>query len=379
MIVPADDLLGHPGADSFASSGASRVTEPQVRDTSHALFTERYWYMGCVVPSGKMVFGAGLGYYANRKVMDGYAGLTEGSRQHVFCASRHCRTDPLTPAIGPLCVEVEEPLRVHRIVLGANESALTMDLRFTASLPPNDEGRDRVVRAGELVADVSRFVQMGRYDGWIAVDGRRVQLRQHECWGARDRSWGLRVEARTDDSSPPVTRFRPMLFLWVCAQFEGHGYHLFLKEDAPGVARSFVGNQTFASGAPSREIQSIEHDLQWQQDPHAQRILRGELQMTFADGERSTLRLRVLPGWFSLKAGMYGGYDGWFQGDDRGPLHCAGRSWDLADPATRRKLRTLAEQAAEFTEGSETGFGTIQAGIGKGFARYPEVQDQPFM
>lgn len=379
MITQADDLLGHPSADHFPPEDSAPVAAPSVSDTEHAMFTERFWYMGALVPAGDVVFGAGLGYYANRKIMDGYVGVTLDGTQYAFSGSRQCRSDPLTPTIGPMRIEIEEPMRVHRIVLGPNDSPLTVDLRYTSSLPPNDEGRDRVIRRGEMVADVSRFVQLGNYEGWIDIGGRRLQVRRAECWGARDRSWGLRAEARTDESSPPVTRFKPMLFLWVCAQFKDHGIHFFLKEDAPGAVRSFVGDQTFGSGAAAREMVAVEHDLEWQDDPHSQRILRGELRLRFADGKTKLLRLRVLPGWFSLKAGMYGGYEGWFQGDDKGPLHTASRVWSLSDPLARRKLRSLAEQVVEFRDGEEIGFGTIQASVAPGFGRYPEIQGRPFM
>ena len=378
MIVAEDDLLGHATSASFGAEPA-RVHEPGLPDTAQSIFTERYWYMGALIPEGDIVFGAGLGYYANRKIMDGYAGVTLNGTQHAFSASRRCADDPLTPAIGPLRIEIEEPMRMHRIVLEENESGLALDLRFTAGLPINDEGRDRVVRRGEVVADVSRYVQMGRWDGWIEAAGQRVRVEAAQSCGARDRSWGLRTEARTDESAPPVTRFNPVLFLWVCAQFEGHGYHFFLKEDAPGVVRSLVGNQTFSSGAPAREIASVEHDLEWRSDPCAQRVARGELRLHFVDGSITRLSVRVMPGWFALKAGLYGGFEGWFQGDDKGALHTASRSWDLHDPSTRRKLRTLAEQVVEFREGGATGFGTLQAGVAKGFGRYPEVQELPFM
>ncbi|MDQ2735266.1 MAG: hypothetical protein M3Y55_09825, partial [Pseudomonadota bacterium] len=144
MITAEDDLLGHATADSHSASTASQVIRPAIPDTDRAMFTERYWYMGALLPAGDMVFSAGLGYYVNRKIMDGFAGVTLNGRQHAYCASRHSGSDPLTPTIGALRIEIEEPLRVHRIVLEPNESSLRMDLRFTASLPINDEGRDLV-------------------------------------------------------------------------------------------------------------------------------------------------------------------------------------------------------------------------------------------
>ncbi|VTU45537.1 hypothetical protein SRS16P2_00198 (plasmid) [Variovorax sp. SRS16] len=380
MIASQDDGLGHGSADHFTTDG-QQVTTPAIADTPHAMFTERYWYMGALVPEGDFVFGAGLGYYANRKVMDGYVSVSRGGRQYSFSASRQCAVDPLVSAIGAMRITVEEGLKAHRIQLGANASGLALDLRFNAAMAPNDEGRDKVVRGGQLMADVSRYIQFGHYTGWVELEGSRTEVAGTQCWGARDRSWGLRTEARTDASSPPLTRFRPMMFLWVCAQFEGHGIHLFLKEDAPGQVRSLVANESYPphAGRPASEIVEVEHDIEWQEDPFAQRIAGGTLRLRFADGRRKILRMRALPGWLSLKAGMYGGYRGWFQGDDKGPLHTATQAWNLADPGTRRELRTLAEQVIEFSDGDAVGYGTIQGGVAEGFAKYPEVQQQPMM
>ena len=380
MITAKDDLLGHASADHFGDDG-QQVTVPVVADTPHAMFTERYWYMGSLVPSGNVVLGAGLGYYANRKVMDGYVSVSIGGIQYAFSGSRACSSDPLEPKIGPMRLTVEAGLHAHRIELEPNASGLSLDLRFHSSLPPNDEGRDKVVRNGELVADVSRYVQFGHYSGWVQVGQQRMEIAAEDCWGARDRSWGLRTEARADESSPPLTRFRPMMFFWLCAQFADHGIHIFLKEDAPGKVRSLVANETYAeaSGRPASVIVQVDHEIEWQDDPFAQRIAGGTLVLHMANGDKKTLQMRALPGWLSLKAGMYGGFEGWFQGDDKGELYTAARIWPLEQPDVRRSLRTLAEQVIEFREGEQVGYGTIQCGVAQGFAKYPEVQSQPMM
>ena len=371
IIQPNDDLLGH--------QTSRPMSQPAEADRGGAIFTERFWYMGTTVPDGAIVFGAGLGYYPNRGIMDGYAGITVEGVQYCFRASRHTNLAPLSTEIGALRISVNEGLKDHRIELGQNESGLSMDLNYQACLPPNDEGRDILERPEGIVSDVSRFVQFGRYDGWIKFRDRRWEFNAAQCWGARDRSWGLRLEARTDESHPPVTRFRALFFGWVCAQFGDRGIHFFLKETAPGKPRFFVGNETYANGKAARAIIAVEHELEWFDDHFSQHLKAGRLTLRFADGNQTVLKIRALPGRFYLKAGLYGGLDGWFQGDDRGQLHSAHDIWSHADVKTRRKLRTLAEQVVEFDDNGDIGYGTIQAGVSAGYPKYQEIQHLPAM
>lgn len=375
-ITDDDDRLGH--------QTAQRIARPAFADAgAHGgVFTERFWYMGTNAPKGDFVFGAGLGYYPNRRVMDGYVGVTVGGVQHAFHASRHLGSTPFRTQIGPMTIDVARNMRWHRIELAPNDSGLTLQIEFGGAFSPNDEGLDTLAKDGKVVSQVSRFVQMGHYTGWVEVDGRRLEFTpENPLWGARDRSWGLRLESRTDESHPPVTRFRPLLFMWVCAQFESSAIHFFLKESAPGVTRFMVGDETFAigSGQAPRKIVRVEHDIAWSGDPHSQFIAGGRFVLHFEDGTQRTLRMRALPGKFFLKAGLYGGWRGWFQGDDKGPLHLSNVRWNHGDPETRRELRTLAEQAIEFDDDGRRGWGTVQGGVAEGYPRYHEVQHLPPM
>ena len=44
--------------------------------------------------------------------------------------------------------------------------------------------------------------------------------------------------------------------------------------------------------------------------------------------------------------------------------------WTLADPQTRRLARTLSDHVIEVTDGDEVGYGIVEYGVGKGYARY---------
>jgi hypothetical protein len=102
-----------------------------------------------------------------------------------------------------------------------------------------------------------------------------------------------------------------------------------------------------------------------------------QLQLRFADGSERPVSVRVLPTKYFLKGGLYGGLDGWFHGDDRGKLYFEHDVWDLNDPATRRRVRTLADQVIEVRDGDEVGYGIIEYGVGKGYAMYEGVQAHP--
>lgn len=371
-LTATDDYLGHQTATPFSEVGMA--------DTKHAIFTERFWYMGTIAPAGDTVFGFGLGYYPNRGVMDCYAAVTLDGVQHNFRASRSTANQPLSSAVGPLEFEVVEGMREHRILLRPNESGLSMDLRFLSDRQLHDEGRETRHRGDALLSDVTRFVQTGVYEGAITLNGKTIPVSPETCWGARDRSWGLRVEARSDESHPPVSRFPPIFYAFFCAHFPDHSIHFFFKENPDGSYRLFCGDEVGRQGArPPRRIVALEHDIAWAKDDFGQHVERGVFRLTYEDGGTKDLPFTAKPGRLYLKGGLYGGLRGWFQGDPRGELHTEHNTWSFADAADRREARTLAEQVLEIRDGDAVGYGTLQSGVAEGYTKYQEIQHLPPM
>ena len=373
MLTPQDDLIGHQSATTFDHVGTSDPT-----------WMERLWYTGHPLAGGEIIFDIGLGYHPNRNVMDVFAGVATGPRaggvQHNFRASRHARPNPLETAVGPLRIEVLEGLRRHRLRLEPNASGVSFDLEFVASMNPHEEHPHFRRRQGRVTEDMARVQQLGRYRGFIEAGGTRHEVTPETWWGQRDHSWGLRAEMRTDETHPPVTFYPPFLFLWTTVQFAGRGLHLFLKERAPGDTIYLTGEEVSAVGTRpgrGRKLAALTHDITWAEDPHGQTVRSAKLEAIFSDGTRKPLTLRTLPGRFWLKGGLYGGLDGWFQGDDKGKLHVAHEQWKLGDPAVRKLVRTLADHVIEVTDGTEVGHGIMEYGVGEGYARYAEVQRHP--
>ena len=159
MLTPQDDLLGHQTPATFDQPSSSDLR-----------WTERYWYSGHCVPGGDMIFDIGLGHYANRNVMDAFAGVTVGNRQYNFRASRrlHDKTQhALDPRVGPLRFEILEGMRTHRIVLEANDSGIAFDLRFIASTEGAQELQSFRRRLSRVEEDLTRMSQFARWEGWL--------------------------------------------------------------------------------------------------------------------------------------------------------------------------------------------------------------------
>lgn len=369
MLTPQDDLIGHQTPTTF-----DHVV------SSDPAWMERLWYTGHPVPGGEAVFDIGLGYHPNRNVMDGFAGIELGGTQYNFRVSRRARPNPLETTIGPLKIEVLEGLRRHRLSLAPNESGLSFDLEFIASMNPHEEEQHFRRRQGRVTEHMARAEQLGRYKGWLEVTGKRHELTPETWWGQRDHSWGIRAEMRTDEAHPPVTFYPPFLYGWATVQFPNRGLHIFFKERAPGQKIYLTGEEVFAVGSRARPeslLEDVAHRFVFADDPQGQTVERAEFDLTFADGSSRTIHIRTLPGRYFLKGGLYGGLNGWFQGDDKGKFHAEHEVWDLRDPATRKLVRTLADHVIEVRDGDDIGYGILEYGVGKGFPLYESVQIHP--
>lgn len=369
MLTPQDDFIGHQLPTTFDHVASS---DPA--------WMERLWYTGHPVPGGELIFDLGLGWYPNRNVMDAFAGVAVAGRQWNFRASRRLRPDPLTTRVGPLAITVVEGMRRHRLELATNESGLAFSLEFLGATNAHEEEPHFRRRDGRVTEQMARGQQLGRYAGWLEYDGRRIEVDSERWYGQRDHSWGIRAEMRTDETHPPLTYYPPFFYAWTTVQFASRGLHVFFKERAPGDLIYLSGEEVFPLGAKAsrrNRLVGVGHDVVWADDPHGQRVESARFDLAFAGGAKRAITIRALPARYYLKGGLYGGLDGWFHGDDRGPLHTAHECWDLRDPAVRRLVRTLCDHVIEVRDGDEVGYGIMEYGVGKGYARYPQVQAHP--
>jgi hypothetical protein len=369
MLSPQDDLIGHQIPQPFASAASG-----------NPLFTERYWYTLHPIDGTSKIIDIGIGYYPNKGVMDVFAGITVGRKQHNFRASRHLDGEPLRTAVGPLKFEVREGMKTHRITLADNASGFSFDLVFEASFPAAQEKQSYRERKGVVEEDLARIAQFGRYRGWFIINGQRHDVQPNAWWGQRDHSWGIRSEMRTDASKPPAQMHTNFFWTWSMFQFENVGVSIFMKEREAGKPYYMSGTEYTRRPDGSfheRDVVHATHDFHWAEDPLGQTITSVDFRLEFKEGPPRDLHMEGLSARFYLKGGLYGGYKGWNHGDDMGELHTSNDVWDLDDATTREIARTLSDHVVKVTSDGMIGSGISEYGVAMGFARYEAPQKHP--
>ncbi len=117
--------------------------------------------------------------------------------------------------VGPIAVDVVEPLRKLRVRVEDNAHGIKADVLFTNRAPAIEEPRFTYRAGPRTIMDYTRLTQNGTYEGWIEVHGKRIELKPQAIFGTRDRSWGVRPIGLPDPQ--PAAPPRPPQFYWLWA------------------------------------------------------------------------------------------------------------------------------------------------------------------
>lgn len=174
-------------------------------------FYDRFWFNG-FDREGGFYFGVALGLYPNRSVMDAHFSLVIDGVQHCFHASRRAPSERSELTVGPLTIDVVEPMRRIRIFLDKNDTGIECDLTFRARTVPYEEPRSVLREGNRVMLDTIRFVQFGTWGGVIQTKGSQLDVSNERVLGVRDRSWGIRPIGEQERGAPPTSE--PGIF-WV--------------------------------------------------------------------------------------------------------------------------------------------------------------------
>ena len=221
MLSPFDDFPIHPSADPIA--------HPATGDINHY---DRYWFNGHQ-RDGAFYFGAAMGHYPVRGVIDAAFSIVRDGVEHSIFASGAMPADRST-TIGPIRIEVVEPMRTIRYVVEPNEHGITCDLLFRATTVAVEEPRQqRRTPEGILLTDHTRLTQWGTWQGTITVDGDELQIDPSEVSGTRDRSWGVRPIGEQVQVIRQPMPFQ-VFWLWAPLHFGDRFTHLAVHEHEDG-------------------------------------------------------------------------------------------------------------------------------------------------
>jgi hypothetical protein len=115
--------------------------------------------------------------------------------------------------VGPIQVEVLEPLQKLRIRVVDNDHGVSGELVFDARAKPVEEPRFIRRYGPRMIMDYTRMTQNGAYTGWIEVKDKRIEIAPDTMIGTRDRSWGVRPIGASDPQ--PVAPRRPPQTFWI--------------------------------------------------------------------------------------------------------------------------------------------------------------------
>lgn len=238
MLTKGDDYPIHQLPEPVATSGTDRN------------FYDRYFFNGYAM-DGSAFFAVALGVYPHLNIMDAHFSAVVDGVQHNLHASRILNMERMDTTVGPISIEVVEPLRVLRVRVAPNAHGIEADIVFTARAPAVEEPRF-IYRSGpRTVMDYTRLTQNGSYEGSFRVNGKDIHVTP--AWlGTRDRSWGVRPIGLPDPqpSAPP----RPPQFYWIWAPLNFDDrfmlYHINADETGkPWNTASVLGNTGEAAAA----------------------------------------------------------------------------------------------------------------------------------
>jgi hypothetical protein len=359
-LLGADEGLNHQIVDTFATLAQSELA-----------WTEKIW-ASIARTDGTLQLDFGLGKYQNRGIIDGFGGVSRGREQWTVRASRELHSAPETTAVGPVRMEVVEPLRQMRFVLEPNDvQPISFDVVLSGVTPPYFEERNLVRnrRTGRVDVDVIRYHQGGWATGTVTVDGQTHDVNHEEWFGFRDHSWGVRqaIGAPAGDLIPTPgapsgvrggMKWSPAFF----QRPDGTYYEtaIFIVEGPWEYSSAYLndadGNQT--------PVRSVTPRIEY--DTRTRFVEGGQLLLTMESGDERVIEVEALgDSGFFLKTAGYGDWAGHKHGSWKGALHVDGEY--LADCWSDENLAALGQfrdTRIRVRDGDAVGYGIMESLIG---------------
>ncbi len=352
--------------DDFPIHQTSRpVAHTATTDLNHY---DRYFFNG-YTRDGTIFFAVAAGLYPNRHVADAHFSIvidggSPGAHQINVHASRRAPLDRADAnTVGPIEIQVLDPLQALRVTVEAPEHGVRADLTFVRRSPAIEEPHFFLQVGQRVVMDSTRLTQFGGWEGWLEIDGELIDLGPGETLGVRDRSWGVRPVGEPAPSGAPVAD--PQFFwLWAPLNFDTFSTHFDVNEHFDGRRWHETGHiapvMTNDRSDPPEAMRHVEYRLGWKEGTRWADWF--EVDLVPWAGEPSTIALEPLFD-FQMK-GLGYGHPEWRHGAWQGELAVGGDRWELPveDPTAGENLhvQTLVRATTGGGVGEHTGIGVLE-------------------
>lgn len=259
VLTRGDDYPIHQTPEPIAYAGTDRN------------FYDRYFFNGYHPSEGGLFFAVAFGVYPQLNIADAAFSVTLDGVQTSVHASRWLGMERMDLRVGPITIEVLEPLRRLRVRVDAPEHGLHADLVFEGRSPPIEEPRFMRRLGPRAFMDYTRLTQNGRWTGWVERDGQRDAVDGYV--GTRDRSWGVRPVGARDPQELAPPEPPQFYWLWGPSNFAGGAYFFHSNDDAHG--RPWNRRHVWATDdGPPGEEDDFTVDVRWRPGTrHAERAV----------------------------------------------------------------------------------------------------------
>lgn len=346
MLTKGDDFPIHQTPEPIAYSGTDRN------------FYDRYFFNGYSA-DGSNFFAIAFGVYPHLNVADAHFSCIRGDTQHCLHASRLLDMERMDLSVGPIQIEILEPLKRLRVVID-QQDGISADLSFTGRAFPVEEPRFTRRIGPRTFMDYTRLTQNGHWQGWIEVDGVRTDV--SGSIGTRDRSWGIRPIG-VSDPQPTVPQMVPQ-FYWMWSPVNFGDTSLYFHINADQYGRPWNTRLAFVpDGAqPEAMLETEDCHLDVELKPGWRHAAAAELSAALPDGR--ILEARFEPGTPFLMRGLGYGHPDWTHGGWKGPLVVEREDIDLASITAGRAdhlhIQAISKVHLTLDGKTQTGVGILE-------------------
>lgn len=350
MLTKGDDYPLHQTPEPVAYTGANRN------------FYDRFFFNG-YDRNHEVFFALAMGIYPYVNVLDGAFSVVVGGVQHNVYGSKIMHMERLDTQVGPVSVEIVEPLYKHRICCDDAKNGIKADLTFVARTPVHEEPRFTRMAGTQVAMDVTRMTQNGNWEGWLEVKGKRYEIKPDKFWGTRDRSWGIRGLGEADPQPNPYSGEQQFYWLWAPINFDNFATHYFLNDDGEGKAWNSNGIIIPVINNPSDVHKPVESMKSWRSQISYESGTRHAAQaiINFESEAGEAYRLTLEPRWNFYMSGVGYTHPHFRHGTYHGELETGYDEYVTAEvEPTNIHVQALCDVTLEGPGGEEKGQGVLE-------------------
>ena len=153
MLLGMDEYPYHQITSTFAGVAG---TDPAWNDGHYICLSDM---------AGEVGLASTLRLYQNNDVLDGFVCVRSAGKQHNIRLSRRLRPDMDTLAVGPLRLEIVEPLKALRLVLEDNEHGISADVTCRSTTLPYEDPAESPEPEGRRISERITVRGHGKCEG----------------------------------------------------------------------------------------------------------------------------------------------------------------------------------------------------------------------